>query len=156
MIFNFRSPFLKDLERIMDIEKSGFSSEEAASSESMKERIEVINDSFILAVTESDNPVGYVVGKTVENPAVGGYQTILSLVVDPQFQKFGIATNLLTELEDISRNKKRDGITLTCLKSLIPFYENNGYKLEGVSDSQHAGETWYNMVLDLKKDNCSS
>lgn len=170
MIFNFRSPFLKDLERIMDIEKSGFSSEEAASSESMKERIEVINDSFILAVTESDNPVGYVVGpviperylhddlfeKTVENPAIGGYQTILSLVVDPQFQKFGIATKLLTELEDISRNKKRDGITLTCLKSLVPFYEKNGYKLEGVSDSQHAGETWYNMVLDLKKGNCSS
>ena len=170
MIFNFRSPFLKDLERIMDIEKSGFSSEEAASSESMKERIEVINDSFILAVTESDNPVGYVVGpviperylyddlfeKTVKNPTVGGYQTILSLVVDPQFQKFGIATKLLTELEDISRNKKRDGITLTCLKSLVPFYEKNGYKLEGVSDSQHAGETWYNMVLDLKKGNCSS
>ncbi len=65
MIFNFRSPFLKDLERIMDIEKSGFSSEEAASSESMKERIEVINDSFILAVTESDNPVGYVVGPVI-------------------------------------------------------------------------------------------
>jgi GNAT superfamily N-acetyltransferase len=77
-------------------------------------------------------------------------------VVDPQFQKFGIATKLLTELEDISRNKKRDGITLTCLKSLVPFYEKNGYKLEGVSDSQHAGETWYNMVLDLKKGNCSS
>lgn len=167
VIFNFRSPIVKDLERIMEIEKLGFPSEEAASSESMKERIEVIHDSFIVAVTEFDNPVGYVVGpviperylydelfeKTVENPSIGGYQSILSLVVDPQFQKFGVASKLLTELANLSRDKKRNGITLTCLESLIPFYERNGYKLEGISDSKHAGETWYNMVLDLKTDN---
>lgn len=166
MLFHFRAPTLIDLERIMEIERSGFSAEEAASSEAMRKRIERIHDSFIVAVTESDEPIGYVVGpviperylydelfeKTVENPSIGGYQSILSLVVDPAFQRFGIASHLLSELAKLSRSRKREGITLTCLESLVPFYEKNGYQLEGVSDSQHAGETWYNMVLDLRID----
>lgn len=156
MLFRFRAPTLNDLERIMEIERSGFSAEDAASSEAMKKRIERIPDSFIVAVTESDGPIGYVVGpviperylydelfeKTVENPSVGGYQSILSLVVDPTFQKFGIASHLLSELAKLSRSRKREGITLTCLESLVPFYERNGYQLEGHSMLEKRGITW--------------
>lgn len=164
MIVNYRPANKMDLIRIMDIENLGFSSEEAASETAMKERIELISDSFIVATNEKDTPVGYVVGpvipvrylydelfeKTVPNPKSGGYQSILSLAIDPNYQKYGIASKLLSELADISRKRTRSGITLTCLESLIPFYLRNGYKLEGLSDSSHAGETWYNMVLDLE------
>lgn len=159
----FRNPQASDLERIMEIEDSGFSPEEAATKEAMKERIETINDSFILAVNESNFPVGYVVGpviqerylydelfkQTTANPKTSGYQTILSLVTDPAYQKSGIASGLLAELAKVSRARQRTGITLTCLENLIPFYEKNGYKVEGISASQHAGEVWYDMVLDL-------
>lgn len=163
MTITFRAPILGDLDKIMEIEQSGFSPEEAAAREAMKERIEQIPDSFIVAVTDKNSPVGYVVGpviperylydelfeKTIPNPQNGGYQSILSLVVDPLYQKQGIANQLLTELAKISKEHKREGVTLTCLESLIPFYEKNGYKAEGLSDSQHAGEKWYNMVLEL-------
>ncbi|WP_407855371.1 GNAT family N-acetyltransferase [Enterococcus hailinensis] len=163
MNFSFRQPRMQDLEHIMEIERSGFSPAEAASKEAMAERIQVISDSFLLAVNAEDQPVGYVVGpviperylydelfeKTVPNPPTNGYQTILSLAVAPDYQKFGIASALLTELAQHSRKVKRSGITLTCLKDLIPFYEKNGYHVEGVSKSQHAGEVWYDLVLDL-------
>lgn len=163
MNITFRQPIKDDLNRIIEIENTGFSPDEAASKEAMDERISVIPDSFILALDDHDRIMGYVVGpviperylydelfeKTVPNPKSGGYQTILSLVIDPDYQKFGIASHLLTELATHSRQANRTGITLTCLENLIPFYEKNGYKVEGISASQHAGETWYNMVLDL-------
>lgn len=165
MNFSFRRPLIQDLEQIMEIERSGFSPAEAASKEAMIERIQVINDSFLLVVNEDDQPIGYAVGpviperylydelfeKTVPNPSTGGYQTItiLSLVVAPAYQKLGIASTLLTELAQRSREAERIGLTLTCLKELIPFYEKNGYQVEGISSSQHAGEIWYDLVLDL-------
>lgn len=163
MKLTFRHPNTLDLARILEIEQTGFSPEEAASKEAMKERIKTISDSFLVAINHHDQIVGYVVGpviterylydelfeKTMPNPKTGGYQSILSLVVVPDYQKLGIASQLLSELASISRTTNRKGITLTCLENLIPFYEKNGYYVEGISGSQHAGEVWYNMVLDL-------
>lgn len=159
----FRQPTKEDLNRIMAIERSGFSAEEAASCAAMAERLTIIPDSFVLAIDDEDQIMGYAVGpviserylydalfeKTQPNPKHGGYQTILSLVVDPAYRKYGVASHLLTELKKISLKAERTGITLTCLENLIPFYEKNGYRVEGISESKHAGEIWYNMVLDL-------
>lgn len=164
MTINFRQPVMADLDQIIAIEQTGFTPEEAATKEAMAERIEVIPDSFVLAVNEDDDILGYVVGpviaerylyddlfsSTVSNPSEGGYVSILSLIVHPDFSGHGIGSKLLQELERQARASKRLGITLTCLEELIPFYERNGYTNEGVSDSTHAGETWYNLVLDLK------
>jgi len=164
MQINFRQAALNDLDRIMVIEESGFTPEEAATREAMAERIAVIPDTFILATDQDGTTVGYVVGpvikdrylhddlfeKTVANPSVGGYVGVLSLVVDPAFHAQGIASKLLDELADRAKKSGRVGISLTCLEGLIPFYERNGYVNEGISDSTHAGETWYNLVLYLK------
>ncbi|WP_086350153.1 GNAT family N-acetyltransferase [Candidatus Enterococcus clewellii] len=163
MTITFRRPVATDLNRIIEIENMGFSQEEAASSEAMLERIKKIPDSFILAISGENTIIGYAVGPviperylydelfetTIKNPETGGYQSVLSLVVDPLYQNLGVASRLLTKLAEESEKYERVGITLTCLASLIPFYEKNGYKNEGISDSQHAGETWYNMVLEL-------
>lgn len=154
----------KDIDRIIEIENTGFTEEEAASREALIGRIALIPDTFILAVNDDDSEIlGYVVGpviserylydelfeKTVENPLTGGYVGILSLVVDPKYYGNGIASQLLSELATRSKENHRQGMTLTCLEELIPFYEKNGYTNEGESDSQHAGELWYNLVLDL-------
>ncbi len=53
------------------------------------------------------------------------------------------------QLADVARKENRVLISLTCLKRLVPFYEQNSYKNEGVADSVHAYEVWYNMVLPL-------
>ncbi|MCB5950673.1 GNAT family N-acetyltransferase [Enterococcus sp. BWT-B8] len=163
MQLTFRSAKLNDLDRIMEIEQSGFSPEEAATRKAMKERIQVIPDSFIVATDPRNKLLGYVVGpvinerclyddlfkKTVLNPQTGGYQSILSLAVAPEYYRHGIAGKLLKKLSEEAKDHKRKGITLTCLEELIPFYEKNGYKIEGISSSQHAGETWYDMILDF-------
>lgn len=162
-MINFRAPLITDIDKIIAIEISGFSPDEAATQEAMMQRIHLISDSFIVAVDEKNLPIGYVVGPVIQkrylydelfetiavNPKTGGYQSILSLVVAPEYQGKGIAGMLLKELRQVAISRGRKGITLTCLAMLIPFYERNGYKVEGVSASQHAGKTWYDMVLDL-------
>lgn len=34
-------------------------------------------------------------------------------------------------------------------KKLISFYEKFGFRNEGISDSEHGGEIWYQMRLTL-------
>lgn len=49
-------------------------------------------------------------------------------------------------MKDLVVSQERDGISLTCHDDLISFYEMNGFKDEGESDSKHGGSLWYNMI----------
>lgn len=163
MYITYHTPEEQDLSELMVIERLGFTPEEAATESAMKERIQVIADSFIIAKNEREKINGYVVGpviptryltddlfeRTNPNPKVGGFQSILSLVVHPDYRGKGIARKLLKELEAVCVKKKREGVTLTCLEELVPFYEENGYCNEGKSNSTHAGEVWFNLVKEL-------
>lgn len=62
----YSHPKIEDLNEIMKIENSGFSEEKAATEESMKERIEKIADTFILAYNEKQQPIGYIVGPATD------------------------------------------------------------------------------------------
>ena len=64
-MLRFRTPLKTDLATIIAIENTGFSPEEAATSEAMAQRIERISDSFIVAVNEENLPIGYVVGPVI-------------------------------------------------------------------------------------------
>lgn len=150
----------QDLQQIMEIENSGFSKAEAATKESMLERIKIIPDTFIVAYDEERQPLGYIVGpasteryisddlfeKSTPNSPLAPYQTILSLAVAPAKQKMGLAGQLLEHLATVAKQQGRRLITLTCLETLVPFYEKHGYQVDGISDSKHAGEIWYNMT----------
>ncbi len=159
----FRPPKEDDIDQIMQIENAGFTADEAASKSAMMDRILTISDSFIVAVNEKDYPIGYVVGPIISkrylsddlfestrpNQPFGGYQSILNLAVAPDYRNCQIGNKLLSALEEKCRLQNRKGITLTCLESLVPYYKKHGYQLEGLSESQHAGVAWYNMVLEL-------
>lgn len=163
MDYSFKAPKVTDINKIMEIENSGFSKEEASTSASMLERIEQLSDTFIVAYDEQQNPLGYIVGpattsrfitddlfeKSISNKENAPYQTVLSLVVAPDQQNQGIAGQLLEHFANLAKQQKRKLITLTCLEKLIPFYERHGYVVDGISDSQHAGETWFNMTKML-------
>lgn len=163
MELHFESAQMNELQRIMAIEQTGFSKEEAATKVAMKDRIKLYPETFIVAKNNVDQLVGYIVGpvfnqryltddlyaQSQPNNPKYQYQTVLSLAVDPNFQHHGIASQLLTELAKVAKKQGRTAITLTCLMDLVPFYESNGYQNEGVSASSHADETWYNMVLPL-------
>lgn len=150
---------------IMQIEKKGFSSQEAASIQAMAERINLIPDTFLGAYL-NEKLVGYVVGPAISerylnddlfahviaNPGtmVAPYQSVLSLAVDPVFRGQGIGSQLLKALAQQAKMQQRKGITLTCRPKLVSFYQKNHFVDEGLSTSQHAAKQWHNMFLLLK------
>lgn len=155
-----------DLEQLLAIEDEGFSKEEAATKEAMIERIYTIADTFIVA--EKDGKIlGYINGpiinqpyitddlfKTIgENPKTGGYQSILGVAVSKNARKQGVARILIEKMEELAAENKRQGITLTCKEELISFYEKLGFVDHGLSESQHGGVSWYNLVKVIENKN---
>lgn len=162
MTLKFRSAQPADLTQIMRIENAGFTPDEAATQTAMQARIAQYPDTFIVA-EENDQVLGYIVGPAIDqryladdlfvdaqpNPESAKYQSVLSLAVSPTAQHRRLGSQLLAQLKTVATSQHRQAITLTCLKRLVPFYEANGYVNEGVSASSHAGEVWYNLVLNL-------
>lgn len=157
-----RAPKADDLAAVMRIERAGFTEDEAATPESMAERIATIPDTFFVA--ELDGAVaGFIVGPAISaryltddlfdhltpNVAADKCVSVLSIAVDPDVRAQGVGTALLNAFADRAREQHRELISLTCLDRLVPYYAKHGYVNEGVADSQHAGEVWYNMVLSL-------
>ena len=156
-----RQADLSDWEEILAIEQLNFPAAEAASAEVLKERIECLSDTFLLAELHGQL-AGYIVGtaiqnqyltdglfsKAISNPPAGGFITVQSLSVHPDFQGQGIGTLLLAALKETAVQQHRQGISLTCHDELIPYYEMNGFVHEGISDSTHGGAVWSDMVWD--------
>lgn len=164
MDYTFGPAKATQIDDIMHIEQAGFTPEEAASRAAMTQRIAAYSDTFIVATTTSGTVAGYIVGPTFDqryltdelygdsqpNSADAPYQTVLSLAVHPDFRGGGLGSALLGQMVAVARQQGRRAITLTCLARLVPFYERNGFTNEGVADSVHAGEQWFNMVRELQ------
>ena len=156
-----RQADLSDWEEILAIEQLNFPAAEAASSEVLKERIEQIPDTFLLAELHGEL-AGYIVGPAVQaryltddlfsnvgvNPSEGGFIAVQSLSIHPDFQRQGVGTLLLAALKETAVQQNRQGIGLTCHDDLIPYYEMSGFVHEGISDSTHGGTIWSNMVWE--------
>lgn len=163
MNLSFAPAKMDELDAIMKIEQAGFNQEEAATRQAMQERIQLISDTFIVAHDEAGKVLGYIVGpaspkryisddlfeRVAPNRKTDPYLTVLSLAVDPNYRGQGIGGQLLDLFSMVAQQQNRGAVTLTCLKELVPFYESHGYINEGKADSQHAGETWYNLVKML-------
>lgn len=150
---------LKDLPEIVRIENLGFTPEEAGTKEQYQDRIEKLQDTFLVARID-EQVAGFVVGPAVKekfvedwmyentpkNLPTGGNQIIFTIAVDPNFRGHSIGSKLLKAMEDNAKKAQRESISLTSLEKNLPFYLKNGFKNLGVADSEHAGETWYNLV----------
>ena len=150
---------LKDLPEIVRIENLGFTPEEAGTKEQYQDRIEKLQDTFLVARID-EQIAGFVVGpagkekfvedwmyeNTPKNLPTGGNQIIFTIAVDPKFRGHSIGSKLLKAMEDKAKKAQRENISLTSLEKNLPFYLKNGFKNLGVADSEHAGETWYNLV----------
>jgi len=149
---------MTDLPQIMAIEKAGFSEDEAGSEAAYQERIEKLQDTFLVA-RDGTIVLGFIVGPAVKeryiedemfattptNLAQGGHQLVFTLAVSPLVRKQHIGSQLLAALATAAQEKGRTSLSLTCLARLVPFYERNGFTNQGVAASEHAGETWYNL-----------
>ena len=150
---------LTDLPEIVRIENLGFTPEEAGTKEQYQDRIEKLQDTFLVARID-EQVAGFVVGPAVKekfvedwmyentpkNLPTGGNQIIFTIAIDPKFRGHSIGSKLLKAMEDNAKKAQRESISLTSLEKNLPFYLKNGFKNLGVADSEHAGETWYNLV----------
>lgn len=149
----------EDLEQLQLIENEGFSQDEAATKEAMEKRIQTIPDTFIVA-EKGKEILGYINGPIIsqpyitddlfetinENPETGGYQSVLGVAVSKQARNQGIAKILIEKMEELVERNEREGITLTCKQELVSFYEKLGFVNHGLSESQHGGVSWYNLI----------
>ena len=65
----------------------------------------------------------------------------------PEYQRRGIAAQLMRAFCELARADGRKGVILTCKQHLIPYYERFGFENLGVSQSVHGGAVWYDLLL---------
>ncbi|AVK64311.1 GNAT family N-acetyltransferase [Lactobacillus sp. CBA3606] len=147
-----------DLPQILAIEAAGFTTAEQGTALAYRERMTKLATTFLVART-ADTVLGFIVGPAVTaryieddmytvtptNLVQGGHQLVFTLAVAPTAQHQHVGSQLLTALATVAQQAGRTSMALTCLARLIPFYEQNGFKNQGVAASTHAGETWYNL-----------
>lgn len=162
MNMKIRKVSIEDLDSVTEVESRCFPMSEAAKKESLEQRIKTFPGSFF--VTEIDGKIiGFINGcitneKTIYDEMFsdanlhisnGDYQAIFGLDVIPEYQKQGIAAQLMNHMIEVSRLTGRKGVILTCKDKLIHYYEKFGFENKGVSKSQHGGAKWYDMILEF-------
>lgn len=153
-----RNAELNEAERLAEIEEICFPAAEAAKKEDIKERMETFLENFFVA-EENGQVIGFINGSTTDHPVLedelyhdaglhkpeGAIQTVFGLDVLPEYRSRGIAGKLLAHLVQVSKERGKKAVILTCKEHLIPFYERGGFKNMGVADSEHGGARWYDM-----------
>ena len=152
-----------DLDAVTAVEAICFPAAEAATRESFEQRIAAFPECFFVAEYEG-NIIGFINGcvtdertirdemfedSSLHNPN-GCYQSIFGLDVIPEYQRQGIAAELMNHLIADAKDKGRKGLILTCKDRLIHYYAKFGYKNLGVSASVHGGAVWYDMLLEFE------
>lgn len=162
MDIKIRRASIGDLDAVTKVEASCFPRAEAASRGAFKQRINTFPESFFVA--ESDGEIiGFINGCLINGTVIydelykdaalhvpnGDYQTIFGLDVVPEYRNKGAAAQLINHLIEVSRVRGRKGVILTCKEKLIHYYEKFGFINKGVSESQHGGAEWYDMILEF-------
>jgi len=153
-----RNANLNDLETIYNIETACFPPNQAATSKTLSERLNAYPLHFWV-LEENGKIRGFINGMLTNFDTVkdemfknvdlhdsnGSWQLVFGLAVAPEFQKLGYGSILIHHLIQVSKQNKLKGVTLTCEKHLIPYYEKLGFINSGRSASNHGGDVFYDM-----------
>lgn len=159
---NIRLATIDDLETIVMIEKECFPVTEAATEDSLRERLAVYPNHFWLLEIDK-KVIGLIDGMVTNELAIvdemfekaelhnesGNWQAIFGVAVLPEYRRNGYAAIMMERVISDSKLQKRKGCILTCKDKLVRYYEKFGFKNYGVSKSIHGGEIWYDMRLEL-------
>lgn len=149
-----------DLKAIAAVEACCFPQAEAASEQSLKERLGHFAAHFWL-LYDKEKLVGFVNGMTTDIPDLkdemydnaamhdenGQWQMIFGVDTVPEYQRQGCAEKLLKYVIEEAKTQGRKGLVLTCKERLLHYYAKFGFKNEGISASVHGGAVWYQMRL---------
>lgn len=162
MEINIRNVTIKDLGSITKVEASCFPEAEAATNDSFKKRIKTFPECFLIAEVEGEI-IGFINGCRINGTTIyddlftdtslhvknGAYQTIFGLDVISEYRKQGIAGQLLSHMIKTAKKDGCKGVILTCKEKLIKYYTKFGFINKGISESEHGGAIWYDMILEL-------
>ena len=160
MDIHIRRVSLDDLDAVTEVEARCFPAAEAASKASFEQRIKTFPESFFVAEINGEI-IGFINGCIINETTIwdelfgdtslhvpnGDYQTIFGLDVLPEYQRRGVAAQLMNYIIEAARSEGRKGLILTCKENLIHYYEKFGYLNKGVSQSVHGGARWNDMIL---------
>ncbi|MBK5253239.1 MAG: GNAT family N-acetyltransferase [Peptostreptococcaceae bacterium] len=148
----------KDLYEVNAIEQGSFPIEEAGSLDKFEYRLTNFPKWFIVAEIEG-KVVGAVVGRPMsqrfitdeyyENETVpeGDALAIISVATDGEFRRQGVADAMMKYILAEASKSEFATSSLCCKEGLIDYYSRFGYKLIGLSKSEHGGAKWYDMEM---------
>lgn len=156
---NIRLATKEDLNEIIKIESICFPEAEAAKESDFQKRFDAFKENFIIA-EDNGKIIGFINGCTTDLPKLpdelyhnvqlhkkhGDYQTIFGLNVLPDYRRNGVAAQLMNYFIELSKERGKKGMVLTCKNHLIHYYEKFGFKHQGVSASEHGGAVWLSLI----------
>jgi len=162
MNITIRQASIEDLDSISKVELICFPVAEAATKESLEQRINTFLKSFFVAEIDG-KIIGFINGCIINETVIydelyedstlhipdGDYQTIFGLDVIPDYRNHGVAAQLMNYMIDGSNFAGRKGLILTCKEKVIHYYEKFGYVNKGISKSVRGGAEWYDMILEF-------
>lgn len=159
---NIRQGKITDLDEIAAVESMCFPNSEAASVKSFEQRLRVFPDSFLIA-EEDGRIIGFVNGCVTDNRVIcdemfadtgchkpeGDFQAIFGLAVIPECRGKGVAGELMKSMIELTGQRGKKGLILTCKEHLLEYYRSFGFQSLGVSGSTHGGAVWYDMIMEF-------
>lgn len=161
-MMEIRKATLADLDAIAALEAACFPEAEAASRDSFEKRLKVFADRFWL-MWDGDRLVSMVNGMVTDQEELvdemfadasihqpeGAWQMIFGVATHPEYQRRGLAAQVLERAIADVKAEGRKGLILTCKDFRIHYYAKFGFVSEGVSGSEHGGAKWYQMRLEF-------
>ncbi len=148
----------QDLDACLTVESVCFLPSEAASREAIEKRITLFPHGFFVAELGS-MVIGHInsaatckeditdeeLKTMVGHDDFGKNIVIFSIAVLPEFQRKGIAKQLMFKFMEASKKLKKRKIMLICKSNLIEYYRKFGFIYIGESASTHGGSKWHEM-----------
>lgn len=159
---NIRTATMADLNQLAEVEAICFPPSEAASKDSIAERLKIFPKHFW--ILEKDGKIiSFINGMVTDEVTIrdemfadaslhnenAKWQAIFGVNTTPAFRRKGYAAMLMEHVIQEAKKQGRKGLILTCKEEKIHYYAKFGYKNLGLSRSVHGGAVWYDMILRL-------
>lgn len=162
--FEFRNIKPSEIEEVIEIEQICFPPNEACSPKSMRERIAVADELFLVAVDKETGKIaGFLNGIATDeyrfrdefftdaglHKKSGKNIMLIGLDVLPEYRKQGLGRGLVDQYLRREREKGRKTVFLTCLEAKVAMYKKFGFADHGIANSTWGGEEWHEMSFTL-------